>query len=162
MPDTIDIPTLAAQALEGFELSYRDNGDVYRRLADHAPDWIGNLVYAAHDDGQFLPDDWRYDTIVAALEYMSEPACDFDAEEFADSQVDTYYRSQLDWIAAAPSQRADYCAEEFNESGASDLSSPVWDLLGLGQYREARTVFETIEAFLSDHIDALEAEETAR
>jgi hypothetical protein len=63
----------AAEAAAWLEPALRDENDPessFIRLRDGAPEWVRDLVHAAH--GEFLPDDWRYDKIQEALLFIAE------------------------------------------------------------------------------------------
>lgn len=63
------VQQLAAEAYGCFETAERQDGETFWRLKDGSPEWVTDLVLNAH--GDFLPDDWRYACIGAALEQKS-------------------------------------------------------------------------------------------
>lgn len=129
----------AARAAAGwFEGRTRDDGSRFVTLRDGAPEWIRDLVYEAH--GDFLPEDWRYACIAAAVDAIAEDE-DADAGEFADDQVDVYTSDRLRWLSSNLN-RAAYCDEAAEELG-HDMSREdgIVGLIGLGQYQEASEVF---------------------
>ena len=108
MPETeTTIQTLAAEAGACFETATRSRvvggsgeleEDRYVRVKDGSPEWVTELVHAAHDD--MLPDDWRYEKIADALEYIAEVDDPDDSGEFADQAVDIYTGARLAWLAS--------------------------------------------------------------
>jgi len=60
--------------LERFERVHRGasrDGETYYRKKDTAPEWVGDAVYAAHDNGAMLPDDWKYETIARVADDLT-------------------------------------------------------------------------------------------
>jgi hypothetical protein len=146
MTSTTTLERLAAEAYSYFESFKRETSpdSPQWRLKKERPEWVYDLVYAAHGDGDFMPDDWRYDCIHSALEYLADEDNDpDDAHEFADGQVDVYTGARLHWLASNL-QRPGYVDEAVGEFGATDSDSGEFDVahaIGLGQYQEASEVF---------------------
>ena len=144
------IGELAAMALERFKWQARENGDRYVSLKDGSPEWLSDLVRAAH--GDFLPDDWRYERIHSALESIAD--CDVSTQAelhelgpgWADGPVDVYTGARLEWLASHL-QRPNYCDEAISELGAP-LEPDIIATIGYGQYTEAREVFDSIAGSL--------------
>src|SRR5690606_29296090 len=72
MPKTIQ--ELAREAFEYFVLKERTDGEAFWTVKDNSPPWVRDMCFKAHDNGEVLPDDWRYRFIVESLETLSE--CD--------------------------------------------------------------------------------------
>lgn len=141
------VPTLAAlagEAFDCFEIATRDDGESYVRRCDDAPEWVGDLVRAAHD---FLPDDWRYASIWAALGAIedagaeSELACAHLRHEWADDNVDTYSSDRVAWLASNLN-RADYVDAAVENFGQTDAG--IFDMIGQGQYAESEEIFDSV------------------
>ncbi len=136
-------------AYDCFETFTRDDPDeTLYRLKDDRPEWVQELVYAAHDNGDWFPDDHRYDLIHSALSAISD-ADDEDLDDlaytFADNEVDAYTARRFTWLASNLKRQGyvDEAQEEFGAS-ASDIATAV----GLGQYFEAREVFGQVLDYL--------------
>lgn len=146
---TQTIGELAGEAFDQFETAKRPDGDEFTRTKDGAPEWLRDLVREAH--GEFLPDDWRYEAIRAALGAIhdagAETADDLDdlAHEFADGHVDVYNHARLKWVSSHLA-RASYVDRAREELGAPDAD--LFDQLGLGQYQEALEVFASVRQSL--------------
>jgi hypothetical protein len=126
----------AAQWFESVRRDESDENSSYVRLKEHAPDWVKEIVYTAH--GDFLPDDWRYDKIQDALEYISDSDDPEDSAEFADNAVDVYTGARFAWLSSNLN-RAGYVDEGVENFGHSDQG--IVGEIGLGQYEEAGEIY---------------------
>jgi len=144
---TKTIQELAREALECFVLKERPDGEAFWTLKEDAPLWIRDLCYRAHDDGEILPDDWRYRFIVEALETLSE------CEDPYDVYIETYTHSGelLNWFASslARLQWVEEAVEGMDWEGGFDL------LLALqaGQLMEKEEVLDLVREFLERMIE---------
>ncbi len=152
------VHTLATEAASWFETATRTGGDgeTFTRCKDRAPDWVTDLVHDAH--GDFLPDDWRYQTISAALDAIEDAGEDADlddlASEFADGHVDVYTAARFTWLSSSLNRQG-YVDEACEEFGFQfDSGHGIADAVGLGQYREAEEVFQAVVVFLAARADA--------
>lgn len=130
-----------AQAMaRRFTRRTRTDGTTYTTLTDEADEWMRDLVRAAH--GDMLPDDWRYDAIASAVEFIAENE-DYDdrADEWADGMVDVYSSALLEWFGSRGASAA-YVQEARDEWG--DAGEDVWDEIRRGQFMEAREVFALV------------------
>jgi hypothetical protein len=90
----------AALMVRAFESRTRDNGEHYVCLTDGSPDWMTDVVRAAHDDGSILPDDWIFATVMSAAEFIADADDPDDgAHEWADAEVDVYTHDLMAWAA---------------------------------------------------------------
>lgn len=119
--------------------------EVFYRLREGRPDWVRDLVYAAHND--MLPDDWRFQCIMSACEYIAGSEGD-DIEDaqngFADGYVDVYTSSLLAWLSSNL-RRLSYCDEALEEFGPA---AGIAETITRGQYLEAVEVFGSVLASL--------------
>ena len=141
----------AKVAYSWFETAYRVEGDSdtrYTRCKDGAPEWVRDLVQSAH--GDFFPDDWRYDCIQAACEFIADNE-DYEdmSGEFADSQVDVYTGRRLAWLASNL-YRAGYCDEAVEDLGIGQVG--IIDMIGSGQYQEASEVYALVYRALEEAV----------
>jgi len=160
MPDEDStLACLAFEAYKCFETATRPNGESFHRVREGSPEWLSDLTWKAHDDGKLLPDDWRYATIVSALELLAEADDPDDdaAHEFADENVDIYNHDRLAWLAAH-SARPGY-VDQAREEGLIGADADTLDAIGVGQYVESLEVFEQVRSFLQDRLDSLDDEE---
>lgn len=146
---------LAREMLEAFETAQRGDlegeGETFDRLKKGSPEWMTDVVYAAHDDGEMLPDDWRYKVIRAAVEAIAETEDGDEVEGFADGQVDIYTGDRLKWLGSNL-HRPGYCDEAVDEFGGGETGGIV-ALIGLGQYWEADRVLAQVSEALVDEAD---------
>lgn len=161
------ISEIAGFAYDQFERKSRENGDDFYSVKDGAPDWITDLVHDAH--GSMLPDDWKYDAIHSVLGSIhdagAETADDLQDtdHEIADGLVDTYNADRVRWLASHLDRGA-YCDEAAKEFGTDYDGDTVgiYDLIGAGQYMEAREivgeVINSLREYMEEHED--EDEET--
>lgn len=140
------ISDIAGKAYAEFERRTRDDDSSYIVLKDSAPDWLHDLVRSAH--GEFLPDDWRYASIRAALGAIHDAGADDPDDlddldhEFADGNVDTYNAARFAWLASNLN-RAAYCDDAAEEFGY-DAERGIVHLIALGQYAESMEVFQSV------------------
>lgn len=146
------IQELAGKLYDAFQTKTRDNGDTFVCLKDDQPEWMTDVIRAAHDNGQMMPDDFRYALIkeAAAAIWQADSNSDIDecADEFADG-VDVYTSSLCEW-AASHGYRTAYCDEALDEYGKPESLS---QLLHWGQPRERREVFDQLLQALADLAD---------
>lgn len=156
--ETATVQALAGEAYAWLETAYRVEGDDdtrYTRCKDGCPQWVTDLVHAAH--GDFLPDDWRYDAIRSCLAAIHDDDLgEDDATEWADGNVDVYTGRRFAWLASNL-QRQFYCDEAARELGFdSGGSQGVADLVGLGQFAESEEVYWSVLRSLQERRDELE------
>jgi|SRR5579863_4536191 len=146
---TTTVQALAKEAAQCFETAHRgdDPERPYICLCDSAPAWVHELVYTAH--GDFGPDDWRYQVILAACETIHDQAeagnepYEYQSE-FADGQIDVYTGERLHWLASNLN-RPDYCDEATAELGQP---SDIVEMVGQGQYMEASEIYGLVMQYL--------------
>lgn len=143
------IKALAGELYRAFEAKTRDNGDAFYCLKDGSPEWMTDVIRAAHDNANMLPDDWRYAAIHDAAGII-EDADDLEraGDEFADD-VDVYNGALLAWAASHLSRMA-YCDEAMEDFGKPESLA---QLLMWGQSRERREVFDQLVAALEGIAD---------
>lgn len=153
---TTSIKEFAAEAYACFESAVRDDDEpdttYFVRLKDGSPEWVRDLVHAAHGD-DFLPDDYRYKWTMEACEFIADADDPEDAgSDFADLAVNVYTSDRLQWLASNL-QRPGYCDEAMREYGSTEVGafSGIVDLIGLGQYAEAYEVYGLVLRALEDH-----------
>lgn len=137
------IRILAGEALAYFEYRNRHDGSGYWAVEDRAPEWVKNLVWAAHNNGEILPDDFRYLFIVEALEAMAENP------EEPEIVPDVYTSQLLKWLEAYPSYRMGFVDEAVGQFGWNGL----FEGLQAGQLMEKQEVVQLVRAFLEKKIE---------
>lgn len=119
---------------------------------DAAPEWITDMIRAAHNDADMLPDDWRYACILSALDCIAEADDPNDAaHEWADAEVDTYDSDRIAWLGSHR-YRPSYCDEAAQEM-ASGPDEGISDMIAAGQYQEAREVYGLVLRFLEQRAE---------
>ena len=120
----------AEELLIYFKQVTRNDGEKIYTLQDGAPEELRDLVYAAH--GDFLPDDFRYETIHSALCAFAN--CHFD-EELDEIRVeaDIYNHNLLKWLNSSL-KRVAYCNEAILEFGLQ--SNDLMTVTTYGQQME--------------------------
>lgn len=139
----------AGELAEAFETRTRGDGDdavKFYTLKDGSPQWMTDVVRAAH--GDFLPDDWRYRAIASAAEALAEGADDV---EWSDEMIDTYGHDLLRWLSSNLN-RAYYCDEALEEGLVSPFR-PLYDRIGAGQYVELREVWGQLVEALREQVE---------
>lgn len=151
--ETLTISTLASEAAGWFERRYRDGGELFTTTRGGAPDWIRELVREAHDG--MLPDDWRYDCVWLALRHIGDEGAETsdDLDDAGSDFADIYTSDLLAW-ADSNAYRLGY-VDDAARDGLIDETTPESQRLAIGQYVEAREVFEIVRSQLSDRLDEL-------
>lgn len=146
---------LAAYAESWFVRKSRDNGDSFESLRDGRPEWLSDLVYSAHDG--LLPDDWKYSTVRAALDRISESEAETrddamdESSSFADEAVDVYTSDRYSWLSSNLT-RSGYVDEATETFGAA---ADVVEAIGRGQYLEAEEIYGLVCEGLDSRLDEL-------
>lgn len=100
-----------------------------------------------------LPDDWRYEFIVDALDAIADHE---DEDEARDSiEADIYTAELTGWLHSRV-DRYEYCDNAAQEFGASDT---LLGSLQLGQLMEKHEVFDSVLSSLRDQLETLETED---
>lgn len=136
---------LAGEALAYFEHRKRHDGTKYWAIEEGAPEWVKNLAFAVHNEGEILPEDFRYLFIVEALEALVENP----EEPEVLWEPDAYTSELLKWLDAYPSYRMGLVDEAVSEFGWSGL----FNALQAGQLREKEEVLQLVREFLEKIIE---------
>lgn len=138
-----------AEALAWFEQAKREStGETFWRTRDGRPEWLHDAIYAAHDDGELLPDDTVYEYVVDVLDALAEADPESHdeisdaAHEWADASMDTSYHDLTAWLHSHPSRV--YLCDEAAEEFWSEKDAELWKQIQLGQYLERLRIFEAI------------------
>lgn len=149
------LATLARQMSEQFHVAKRTDGSDYVCLRDGHPEWMTDVVHAAH--GDMLPDDWRYRMISDAVSAIAETGDDAsmdDLVEAADNGVSIYTHQLTDWLGSR-ADRIGYCDAAMEEMGGC---SDITKAMQMGQYREREEVFsltlDALAALVTEDEDA--------
>src|SRR5690606_2224489 len=136
---------LAGEALAYFERQKRDDGTECWILEVGAPEWIKDLVWAAHAKGELLPEDFRYLFIIEALEAIAENPEEPDIL----LEPDVYASRLIEWLNAHPSYRMVLVNEAVDQFGWSSL----FDALQAGQLLEKKEVLQSVRGFLEKRVE---------
>lgn len=139
MIETISAKELVCSlAQEALGFIYCSDSKYY--LSDQAPSWVKDLIYAAHDKGRFMPDDYRYEFTYEVLDLIA------DGYDFEDLQPDIYTSDLLAWLNT--NWRLEYLDEVFRDH---EGSISIYQALPLAQLHEKEEVFHLVLKFLEDH-----------
>ena len=160
MPDAKSIQDLAQELYDRLETRKRDSGETFVTLTDDAPEWMTEVVHAAH--GHFLPDDYRYAWIRDAAEHIAQ-STDLDADDlmdegmwsWADESVDIYNSDLLRWVSSNLN-RISYCDE--GSEGCEDRS--LMAMVMQGQAMERRETYGALVEALTALSEASEEGES--
>ena len=145
--------TLATEAASWMERATRDDGTVYRRFREGHPDWLQDLAYAAHDNGDIWADDWRYGFIEEALDALAYADPDADPDEvIAEIEPDIYTSDLTRWLDSRNS-RVFYLTEVLEEFGG-DLDG--FQLLSMAQAQEKQETASQVLAFIMERAEDME------
>ncbi len=119
----------AGEFVNYFKRMIRDGGqqEIYI-LEDHAPSDLEELIQNAH--GDFLPDDFRYETIYSAL--LAFWDCNSDLDE-VNLEADIYNHDLINWLSSSL-KRINYCDGAQLEFGIEKVD--VITLISYGQQIE--------------------------
>lgn len=110
----------------------RDSGETFLLVAPGSPQWMTDAVKAAHNKGEMMPDDTRYEYIHDSLERLIEVADeDPDAtyrdlvEAGQDWEPDCYQADLLKWVGSH-GMRWWYCDQVMSEgTSGTDFSQII-------------------------------------
>jgi hypothetical protein len=147
------IQELAKDFSRRFEGATRDDGTKYRRVKDgEQTEELQALIFAAHDAGGMLPDDWRYQFIEEALDAISE-----DGED-AQLEPSIYTHELTGWLHSR-ADRYGYCDEAIGEYGvmSGDVKpTGMIQLLTWGMAQEQQEVLSSVLASLEKLVEEME------
>lgn len=132
----------------------REDGESYVRVKDGAPQWVTDLVYAAHGAGSTLPDDYRYAMVSDALAAIadSDDAAEIDVfTDSIDACVSVYNSERVAWLGSNLT-RSSYVDDAISDYGGEGFD--LFELLGMGWYREVQEVFGLVLEYLGGLVDA--------
>lgn len=146
----MSIQRLAKEARECFVLKERPDGEAFWAVKDGSPPWVRDLCFKAHDNGEILPDDWRYRFIVESLETLSE------CEDPYDVYIETYSYSGelLKWLSSSLT-RLRWVEEAVEGMDWGDRFDMLLALQA-GQLHEKEHVFNVVLNELSRLVDEQE------
>jgi hypothetical protein len=137
----------AKKMVKAIEQKTRDNGEKFYCLKDKAPKWMTGVCCAAHENGAILPDDYRYQFIVDALEIIAEGGTSDEAQEGFDNwESDIYTNSLTAWLHSR-CDRVEYLTQAIGDGSK--------DGCGALSYAQCLEFQETAQAVLSA-LEALE------
>lgn len=129
----------AREGLAGFATSdvAAEERVVLRR---DAPTWVRDLVYAAHRDGDLLPDRWRNAFTHDGLGQMASAVPGISRKSLASEiKPDAYTTPLVDWLAIGALRLA-YC----DQALANQPSTTTLDVLRRGQLVERLEIFDVV------------------
>lgn len=148
---TNTIQTLAAEMSQAFETAVRPtSGEKFRTLKDDAPAWMTIVCHMAHDNANILPDDWRYQFIVQAVDALADHE---DSDEARNSLKPDIYTSELTGWLHSLCSRVHYLGKAFDECGTFPGSVK---LLAAAQLQEKHETFQQVLHALQEVLDIRE------
>lgn len=141
----------AAATMRGFFHTFKrnENDRILWRTQDDTPEWVTELCHTAH--GDMLPDDWRYEFIVDALDAITETDRDDTEADQADEHLNEYvYTSGLTAWLGSRADRYGYCDEAMAERG-TEFTGTI-ELLQIGIYAEQSEVLYAVKSALADYV----------
>lgn len=138
------VQELAREALRYFIRKRREDGSEYVAVMDYRPEWVLQMVYAAHNDGEILPDDWRYEFVLESLYAIA----DSDPDELDELELEAD-SAPMEWFSSSM-RRVAYVDEAIEELGRP---GHVMDAIEHGQYIEKNEVLRIVLEFLREIAD---------
>jgi hypothetical protein len=157
MPEEeIDIQKLSAYARTYFAAKKRGEGSQRERfytLEDRYPTWVYEMVKAVHDDGEWLPDDYKYEYIVDALDLLSEGVDPDDPQ----LEADVYTSDLLKWFSSS-GRRLDLVDEAMQEAFGWEIDEKrgIEGMISAGQWYEKDQVFRRVVDSLQKRLEEIE------
>lgn len=150
-----NLQKLAAVLSDCLEGKERENGERFLCIKDSlkksTEEKIRNLIHAAHNDGEFLPDDFRYNMIGSALASIAAGSLDDEnIYEIAGQEIDVYNSDLLRWVSSNLS-RPEYVDEAVKEYGYPD--NGFFAALQAGQSKEIEEIFGAVLHYLENWND---------
>jgi hypothetical protein len=139
---TVDVTEIAEKARSFFTLQTRKDGSKFWSAPDK-PEWVQSMCRDAHN-GMF-PDDYKYEYIVDALDYLSDPSNDPDEYN---PDADVYTKDLTDWLGSH-ADRPGY-VDQAREDGLIVADTDTVTQLAIGQIEERREVFGEVLAYLQE------------
>lgn len=151
---SLSLQALAAAMSQAFERAVRPaSGESFCKLKDDAPAWMTAVCRQAHEDGQWLPDDWRYEFIEQAVDALADHA-DIEAAR-ASLEADIYTSDLTAWLHSL-NRRVYYLGEALSAYGAF---TDGFHLLAAAQMIEKEEVFQQVVMALQDELECREDNE---
>lgn len=149
-----NLQKLAAVLSDCLEEKERENGKKFLCIKDglkkSTKEKVRNLIHAAHNDGEFLPDDFRYGMAAKALSLIAGGELDGEnLYEIADQEVDVYNSDLLKWVSSNLS-RSEYVNEAVSEYG---WPGDIMAAIVMGQSKEIEEIFGAVLHYLKDWND---------
>lgn len=138
------VTTERERTMNYFESATRDDGTVFVRLVDGAPDWVHKAVFEAHD-GE-MPNDWRYETCAALFATYADGVTD--AGEAADALTDVYTADLLAWLDPGAIADIDSANEDLGRPGSFVDEIRQGQMWCIG--RMAEIIYEAIDAWTGE------------
>ena len=138
-----DIQKKAQEFLNWFEPKTRDSGETFLTMKDGHPEIVQDMVRKTHCG--MLPDDYKYDYVVDALEAIL--AYDNPDDITNEMEADPYNSDLLKWLGSNLS-RAEYVERGVEEFGINPNPFDLFRVIGVGQYLEKVEVFNIVRNFL--------------
>ncbi len=95
---------LAKMMYEMMERRTRNSGEQFYCLADNAPEWMRDVCFAAHNDGEYLPDDAVYEELNSTLSDICDMDEDSDEDDMRDilleCEPNCYISNLTHWLAS--------------------------------------------------------------
>ncbi|MBT9259486.1 MAG: hypothetical protein KM310_06995 [Clostridiales bacterium] len=131
----------------------REDGSIrsYVAARDGAPEWIQELIYAAHDHGRWLPDDHVYEAVYRILEALAREA----SEDDVHLEPPVTYEELLAWLTdgAGAIEAVDYVLDEIVDYVLDEIPvsrQGLWTLLAAAWGEWAEEIKERVVESLQD------------
>jgi hypothetical protein len=149
----VDLKELADETRGYFESFTRgdpkpgDEAELFYTLKNYRPVWLVDLVRQIHDDSNWLPDDFKYRTIVDVLDMLSEGQ---DPDELS-LEADIYTHDLLQWLGSH-NERAGLVDEAVGQMGHSEQG--IIGDISMGQWYEKDQIARMIVDALKEQFEA--------
>lgn len=162
MAGVVKLAKEAQACLERGEREADGIGKILVPRTEDRPAWFQELCHKAH--GDMMPDDWRYEFIGDALDFLAQADPESDENDVSDGWHEwcdgryVYTHEQTAWLHSR-ADRSGYCDDAAADYG--DAASTTLDRIALGMLQELNEVFGSVFESLRELADAEPDEEPA-
>jgi hypothetical protein len=143
------VQELATQFRSHFTEDTRANGEKFWKAEYEGMEGLDELIRTAHSD--MMPEDWKYQFIVDALEAIAES----DDPDSPELEADVYNSDHLRWLSSNLT-RAEYVDEWVSNFGIEPSKFNLFEAIGGGQWTEREEVYWLVLSSLRELVKTTE------
>lgn len=132
-----------------FETATRPNGNTFTRNTDNCPEHIKEFIHFVHDHFDAMPNDWIYETIYNAFEYLEHNTIDD-----VNIEPSVYNSTLIEWLH---NPFAINCIDEYRQEIGFNEKDDFITQISRGQWLAMDIIYRLVSDFIDDqerHADA--------